>query len=234
MNPRTVEALNHINQRFYDQESAERFHATRETPWPGFERVVDELPAGGLRVLDVGCGNGRLLRFLDRTRLSSYTGVDQSQALLRHARRVDAAGLPVHFEHYNLLEDALPRGEFELVALFGVMHHVPGEAQRRALLQQAATRLTRSGVLAVTFWRFAELSRFDGHRRDWGEAGLDPSEREPGDHLLTFQGRGLRYCHHCDAAEQERLCDGLGLQGLARFRADGRSDDLNDYVLLRR
>ena len=44
---------------------------------------------------------------------------------------------------------AIPRGPFDLIGMFGVIHHVPGEAARLELLRALAERLTLGGTLAV-------------------------------------------------------------------------------------
>jgi len=78
----------------------------------------------------------------------------------------------------------------------------------------------------------------DGHGEGGAEAegAIDVSSLEPGDHLLGFgdQETRLRYCHHCDEAELDALEKALPLTPLPRLSADGRSGDLNRYVMLRR
>ena len=54
---------------------------------------------------------------------------------------------------------ALPSGPFSLVALMGVLHHVPGRETRAALVAAAADRLAPGGLLALTLWRFAGRPR---------------------------------------------------------------------------
>ena len=67
MDDATALALNAINLALYRDRAAE-WSAVRTRPWRGFARVAGELaslPGERLRVLDVGCGNGRFLRTLD-------------------------------------------------------------------------------------------------------------------------------------------------------------------------
>ena len=94
MNDDTARALEAINRAFYRERAAE-FSATREAPWRGWERLLARVRSpkrtSPLRVLDVGCGNGRFGAFLagaleaDGTRLE-YVGVDASAPLLAAAR----------------------------------------------------------------------------------------------------------------------------------------------------
>src|SRR5512145_2941581 len=78
----TLLALASINRWFYSQHARE-FGKTRQAPWSGWKRVVGRLEERGLspgplRVLDLGCGNGRFLRYLASswTHPIEYLGVD--------------------------------------------------------------------------------------------------------------------------------------------------------------
>ena len=133
---------------------------------------------------------------------------------------------------------ALPEGPFDLVALFGVVHHVPGEDARSALLAAAATRVAPFGVLAYTLWRCDEDPRFarrSARGRALAQQLLAGHALEPGDHLLGFGDGGLRYCHRVDDAEAERLIAATALEPVVRFHADAaEGEGGNDYTVLRR
>jgi hypothetical protein len=78
----------------------------------------------------------------------------------------------------------------------------------------------------------------------WGSLSGDPSlapgaDLEAGDHLLAWGERdgdnaSIRYCHHATPEEVSRLMDGAPAVPLESYRADGRSGDLNLYLVLRR
>jgi SAM-dependent methyltransferase len=253
MNETTVHALNAINLAFY-RERADEFSAAREFPWPGWQRLLRHLPAAGeaadrpLRVLDVGCGNGRFADFLCEAlarhgaRLD-YCGLDASAPLLERARRRGLPGGVARFVERDFVEDParLPRGPFDVAALLGVLHGVPGRGRRRALVQAAAERLAPGGLLALTCWRFAEIERFrrrlmpwEAYNRDTAQP-IDAAQLEPGDHLMPW-GRGprpVRYCHATGEDELDALVRGLDLEPLDTYLEDGRSGDLNRYAVLR-
>jgi tRNA (cmo5U34)-methyltransferase len=243
MKQATRRRLLELNRRFYER-TAEAFDATRGRPWPGWQQVLMRLPeVGPVRVLDVGCGNGRLAGFLGEAldeRLH-YVGVDGSAALLNAAAK-RFAGPGREFLARDFLaqrpQSVLPDGPFELVALFGVLHHVPGEDARAELLRACTDRLAPGGLFALTFWRYDRDPRFARKRVDPRSLRppLDPAELDPGDALLTFgtDPGAVRYCHLPDADERERLLRACGLRQVARFAADGAGDRLNDYVLLGR
>lgn len=238
MDTATQRALAAHTRRFYDQHAAD-FSATREHAWPGWQRVIaDWQPAGRPRVLDVGCGNGRLAAYLGRDcqQPIGYTGVDVCRPLLEAARQRcprDARLVPADLSAGSL-DERLPEGPFDLVCAFGLLHHIPGFARRRALVECLAARVARGGRLALAFWRFTERERFARRRVEWATApDIDPAQLEPGDHLLAWGDAGAaRYCHASDDAEIEALLARVGLARRDDFEADGREGDWNRYVVL--
>lgn len=250
MDDATALALNELNQALYRDRAAE-WDAVRTRPWRGFARVARAfaaLPPGPLRVLDVGCGNGRLAAALaealgPRRDAFAYHGIDASEPLLARARERAPHG--ARFERVDFVatrpEVALPPGPFELVALFGVLHAVPGRARRRALLEAAASRTAPHALLALSRWRFAECEERRARIVSWERypepvgAPIDLAELEPGDHLLSFGRDGaLRYAHAVDADELAELLRGLPLDPVDDWCDDGQDARENHYLLLRR
>ena len=107
----------------------------------------------GPRVLELGCGSGRLMAPL-ATAGNHVTGVDSSAAMLRRAekRLQEAIGRKQAFLVHGNMEELskLVPGPFDLVIipLNGLLHVDEGESQRR-VLQQAAEVLRPGGLLAV-------------------------------------------------------------------------------------
>jgi SAM-dependent methyltransferase len=102
----------------------------------------EQVPSGG-RVLDVGCGTGRLLDSLP----PSYerVGVDVSHAMLDRARQ---KGLEV----VEASADALPfrDSSFDLVTTFAVLHHLIDPARVRCCLGEMA-RVARPGGTVIVW-----------------------------------------------------------------------------------
>ena len=224
----TIHRLNTINREFY-RVTAEAFDQTRGRPWPGWVRLLQHVTLP-LSVLDVGCGNGRFGVYLsEHVESVTYHGIDSNPALLARAQ----ANLPHgNFSQRDIVEKPPDAGQYALVALFGVIHHVPGVQQRQDFMQVLAGRVAPGGVLAFACWRFYEFERF----RDRIVAWPDDLGVEQHDYLLDWR-RGetaLRYCHYVDDAEHDALVAATGLHEVDSYRADGFSGTVNRYSILQK
>ncbi len=256
MKPATVDALNRLNRRFYSECAAE-FSTSRASPWPGWRRLMpivleDRSSSTRLRVLDVGCGNGRFARFLRQSAGApiDYTGVDASKRLLRECATIGTTGESLlRFAPWDFIESPIPppiaRRSYDLIALFGVMHHVPGFETRLALLRALAPFLAPNGRIALTFWQFAQEPRFTRRILPWPEFIASPAGRdleidrddiEEGDAILLWgtDPARHRYCHDLSPAEQAALFEKAALRASAEFESDGHGGQLNRYALAAR
>ena len=252
MNWPTILALNAINRDFYVSR-AEEFSATRSGPWRGWLRLLDRLRASAppISVLDVGCGNGRFALFL-RDHLEKpfhYEGIEYSPAALERAR-ANLSGVPnVTLHEQDLVARVaeptfLPglRTDYSLIALFGVLHHVPGYETRQALVKRLAEHLGETGTIVFSVWQFGRFERFRKKIVAWDDfhtgtgVRIDANELERGDHLLSWGDRApaYRFCHFTDSEETSRLVSSLPLNLVEVFSADGHTNDLNQYFVLTR
>lgn len=102
------------------------------------------------RLLDLGCGDGRLTELL----LSAYPGsaavcMDFSETMLAAAAgRLDGAAEVVrHDLTQPLPSDGPAGGRFDAVVSCFALHHLP-DARKRSLLAEVAGRLSPGGVVA--------------------------------------------------------------------------------------
>lgn len=248
MNAKTRQTLIELNRDFYAG-LAQAFSDSRRDPWPGWSRAVSHLnlPADHpISVLDVGCGNGRFAKFLEDHLASPYCyrGIDSSPALLDRARDAHRALDHVQFENCEILDSGVAlapnENRFDLVVLFGVLHHVPGEASRRELIERLVAQLLPGGILIVTAWQFGAFERFRSRIIPWAQhnaqarESIDPCELEEGDHLLRWGDASLpRYCHFTPPGELRELIANPIAVRIDEFSADGKTGDLNQYAVWR-
>ena len=131
----------------------------------------------------------------------------------------------------DILQTPLPDTQYDLIVLFGVVHHIPGWQNRLDLLVRAARHLAVGGLLVFASWQFLDVYNLRKRIAPWP----DDLTREPNDFLLDWRRgeRALRYCHYVDDDEQQQLIEATDLTLLAQYRADGRTDALNHYAVLR-
>jgi 2-polyprenyl-3-methyl-5-hydroxy-6-metoxy-1,4-benzoquinol methylase len=113
-----------------------------------FEDLLPLVPQGA-RVLDVGCGAGLWLGLLaDRGTIAHGTGFDTSDKAISLAQhmggRVDA-GKRLTFQRLDATA-AWPAGDFDVISIIDVLHHVP-PAHQLGVLTLAAKRLKPGGLL---------------------------------------------------------------------------------------
>jgi trans-aconitate methyltransferase len=106
------------------------------------------VPLGEARVLDFGCGWGRLTRMLARdVAPGRLYGVDPTQAILDTCR---AHGVPAALARSDFLPERLPfDGPFDLAFAFSVFTHLSEPAHRRAL-DALHAGMAPGGILVVT------------------------------------------------------------------------------------
>jgi 2-polyprenyl-3-methyl-5-hydroxy-6-metoxy-1,4-benzoquinol methylase len=113
-------------------------------------RCISLVPPGS-DVLDVGCGGGLFLACLVASgRCLNVHGVDASGSAIDAAQAAGrrlaliAPQSRIMFEH-RMVQQGLPEGNYAVVSMIDVMHHVPRDAQRRAFLD-AASRVRAGGI----------------------------------------------------------------------------------------
>lgn len=239
--------------------NAESFSQTRQSPWQGWVRLLEVMDARAaerelLCVLDLACGNLRFERYLADAlpgRVLSGYAVDNCDPLVEAGERNESDALSrMSFQNLDAIErlsagclrEALeaPDASCDLAVSFGFMHHVPLERWRVELLRALVAKVRSGGFVAVSFWRFLnsdKLARKAQETTIRARAELVIPELPPNDYLLGWQDtQGLyRYCHHFDELEIERLLAAVAdsAELVSRFEADGKTGNLNEYVVLR-
>ena len=140
----------------------------------GEARLVDAMAARGARILDVGCGQGRMGAYLHQ-RGHRVTGVDLDPYLIDRAREAcpDAT-----WEVADLASDGWAAGPFDLAVSAGNVLAFVDPADRDAVLANLAARLEtaagdvegRPGRLVVGF----------GLDRGWTRAEFDDAAARAG------------------------------------------------------
>jgi len=116
--------------------------------------VLDAVPAGAQRALDVGCGEGLLVRRLGE-RVATAVGIDRDEPSIERARR--AGGDGVDYVLGDVLDHPFVPGSFDLVASVATLHHMDG-AEGLARMRD----LVRPGGVVVVVGLARTRSPVDG------------------------------------------------------------------------
>ena len=126
---------------------AEDFSSTRRFVWQGLEPLYHYASPRD-KVLDLGCGNGRLLQIFKDIKIN-YTGVDNSEKLIEIAKKTYPSA---NFLVADALHLPFPSSYFDKVYSIAVLHHIPSKESRLKFLEEAKHVLRPGGLLILTVW----------------------------------------------------------------------------------
>jgi len=168
---------------------AEDFSRTRQYAWLGFQSLAKYLKPND-NVLDLGCGNGRLLQIFQEIDIN-YTGVDNSEKLIEIAKKT-------HSNTTFLVADALhlpfPSDFFDKVYSVAVLHHIPSEELRLKFLAEAKRVLQPQGLLILTVWDLRQGRRLI-RLKFFLKKVIGFSKLDFGDVFVPWAGKYQRYVH---------------------------------------
>ncbi|HZQ07310.1 MAG TPA: class I SAM-dependent methyltransferase [Anaerolineae bacterium] len=237
MDAELVNKLLEINRTFYSQ-FGEAFSDTRSSERLNIEPFQKYL-ANNIRLLDVGCGNGRLAHTLETAGYSlDYIGVDASSRLIARAQddRVTLRHIHAQFRLADLttpnwsksVQDTAP---FDVIIALAVFHHIPSFELRVQVLSELRTLLKPNGIFIMSNWQFTQNERLQKKIVPWNTLGIDPARLEDGDALIDWKrgGIGYRYVHLLQPTKVEQLARASNFIVLNQFYADA---DMNLFSIL--
>ncbi|MCX6813972.1 MAG: class I SAM-dependent methyltransferase [Candidatus Azambacteria bacterium] len=250
MDKLTQEKLLELVRRSYDQ-IAENFDITRQKYlWPEFLKLASEVKDGD-SMLDVGCGNGRLVQALVGKNIK-YLGVDESQRLIEIARLKfqnpnnksqtnSKSQIPIFKQIPNakfivgdiLQLDKVVKEEFDWVFCIAVLHHIPGEDLRLKALEQLGEKLKPKGKIILTVWNLWPQVKFRKLIIKYGlQKLIGINKMQFGDLLFDWKNSrgekiGRRYYHAFRNGELEKIVQKANLNIDKLYK-----DKYNYYLIL--
>lgn len=225
--------INLVNKNY--EEIAAHYSETRKkhmSPlWDELFKIVNKTKKGD-KIMDVGCGNGRLINAFGKKEIK-YLGVDQSKALLKEAKKIHP---DKNFVEGNILElSKLPEINFDYVFSVAVLHHLPGIETKVQALKQLKNKLNDNGEIIITvwnlwgqkkykklIWKFYFLKLFGKNKMDFGDILFD---------WKSSKGEVVskRYYHAFTKKELKSIVRKAGLKVKKIYK-----DKFNYYLILKK
>ena len=237
MQPEIAQQLIELNHQFY-QTFAEHFSETRQRLQPGVLQALEGI-ASSDRVLDLGCGNGRLAAYLaENGHIGSYTGIDTSTKLIEIAQQQQIPNTYFYqadLTHQNWGEHLAQSG-YDAVLCFAVLHHIPSSTLRTRFLEQVRDVMVADGLFFHSNWQFLLSPKLRARVQPWEHIGLSRKLVDDQDYLLDWRrgGSGLRYVHHFSSPELNSLANQTGFRVLREYSSDGDGGNLGLYQVWER
>ncbi|PLX22051.1 hypothetical protein C0584_00800 [Candidatus Parcubacteria bacterium] len=139
------------------------FSETRKKEiWPELKKIAKQVEENS-KILDLGCGNGRLLRAFDSKNLE-YFGIDQSESLIEEAMKQFPndhflVGDILDLSKIDLKKNKLPK-KFNFIFSIAVLQHIPGKKKRIEFLRTLKNYLEPDGVIVFSNWNMWEIPKY--------------------------------------------------------------------------
>jgi SAM-dependent methyltransferase len=187
---------------------AEDFSRTRYSVWSElglFSKYINEKD----KVLDLGCGNGRLLDLFKKKNII-YTGVDNSEKLIEIAKKINPGA---NFFVADSLNLPFQDNYFDKIFCIAVLHHIPSVNLRRQFIKEAKRVLRPGGIFIITVWNlwpkcdtFKKIIKFSILKI------LRKKKLDFKDIFVPWQNRINRYIHCFTKRELNKLIREAGLK----------------------
>ena len=184
------------------------FSNTRAIPWEELAVFLPQLKDGA-QILDLGCGNGRLLKVLEQSgKPYNYLGVDFSQELVKEAKQK----FPTReFMVADMSQLDFPEKSFDAICLIASFHHLSDKKERLDLLKKIHFWLKPGGVLFMTNWYLWQNKYLKYFFKNFSQ------KRSLNDFFIPYklpnsQKVYWRYYHHFTQRELKQLLLASGFQ----------------------
>jgi ubiquinone/menaquinone biosynthesis C-methylase UbiE len=209
----------------YDKIS-QSFSESRAQLWPELKELKKYVKKSE-RVLDLGCGNGRLLE-LFRNENIKYIGVDSSENLIKEAQKKYSE----RFKVVDILNLPFDDNYFDSVWSIAVLHHIPSKELRLKVLKEIKRVLKRNGKVIITCWNLYQLRYLRILLKSTIRKILGLSRLDFKDAFLSWQNTGVqRYYHAFTKRELKKLFQKAGFK-VEKLKSLKRKDKKTNILIV--
>jgi ubiquinone/menaquinone biosynthesis C-methylase UbiE len=188
-----------------------------------------------LRVLEIGCGAGRMTRYLAEI-FGEVVGIDVSGEMVVQARERLAGKANAQFHETDGVDLAIFEDEnFDLILSAFVFQHVPDASVIASNIREAWRVLKPDGVFrfqtnSVTSAAFERSEKDTWAGAVFGEKEIRRFAREAGAQLISIFGAGTQYCWTTLCKRPARDAQ-IGKKMQPRIQFHGRTVDAADKTI---
>jgi ubiquinone/menaquinone biosynthesis C-methylase UbiE len=204
MNKETANKILSDNKQLWNN-IAEKFELTRHRVWD-LESLANYAKSG-MKVLDLGCGNGRLYEILKNKEIE-YVGIDISEKLINIAKaKYSSCASPSHAQFIigNGIKLPFKDHSFDMIYSIAVFHHLPSQALRIEFLKEAKRVLKKDGKIILIVWNLWQRKYFKLLVKYSLLKILHKSKLDWGDLYIPWQNQHQRYHHAFTKKELKKL-----------------------------
>ncbi|OGC45578.1 hypothetical protein A2V49_03710 [candidate division WWE3 bacterium RBG_19FT_COMBO_34_6] len=222
-------SLINLNNSFYTKHQ-EEFSKSRRNPWSGWNKFVDLINKryenqNTIKVLDIGCGNGRFYNFLAKScNISTdYLGLDNNDYFLIEAvlkyKKANFKKIDVFYDIDKISE------KYDILAVFGVTHHIPGNSFRKEWFKKIIKLVNKNGIICLSFWnllsdlRSVKLIKADGLENNDYYYGWSDSNDQRYVHLFNQK----------ELMDIKEIFEANNFFLKSDFLGDGKNEKMNIY-----
>lgn len=141
-----VDKLLNLVESSYNEVASEFSQSRKKELWPKLRKLSEEVEAGS-HVLDLACGNGRLLEAFENKKIN-YLGLDSSEELIEIAKRDYQK---YKFQVANMLDFKLDL-KFDYIFCIAALQHIPSKSLRLQVLTNIKNHLKPGGKIIISNW----------------------------------------------------------------------------------
>ncbi len=212
MNKKYAQKILEQNKKDYNAISS-MFSSARKFVWRDLIPLLDYTKIGD-KVLDVGCGNGRLYEIF-KGKSVDYIGIDNSEELIKIAKKTFS---DVDFQEADIFKIPFPDNSFDKVYCIAVLHHIPSKQLRIEAIKELKRVLKPGGLLILTVWNLwqARISCPQVYRNTILKI-IGKSKLDPRDILIPWKDQNgqilaQRYIHAFTKKEIKKIANKAGFK----------------------
>ncbi|MBI5414209.1 class I SAM-dependent methyltransferase [Candidatus Peregrinibacteria bacterium] len=185
---------------------ANEFSESRNSPWEEAEVLFAATPKNA-KILDIGCGNGRLVPLFLKKNCEVFGG-DISEKLLGIAQKKYPAA---HFQKVDFSDLPFADETFDEVWSVASFHHIPTEKKRLRALSEMCRVLKPKGEVIIIVWNLWNQQKYARQKR-WSilRSFLIPTWSKRDFIIPWGTEKKTRYYHSFDVQELQKLAEKSG------------------------